>query len=53
MPRLAKQRIDYMIHAMKQYLTDSRSGADTAMTASIFGLRDEELAALAHWAAGK
>lgn len=53
MPRLAKQRIDYMIHAMKQYLSDSRSGADTAMTASIFGLRDEELAALAHWAAGK
>lgn len=53
MPRLAKQRIDYMIHAMKQYLTDSRTGADTAMTASIFGLRDEELAALAHWAAGK
>ena len=53
MPRLAKQRIDYMIHAMKQYLSDSRSGADTAMTASIFGLRDDELAALAHWAAGK
>jgi cytochrome c553 len=53
MPRLAKQRIDYMVHAMKQYLTDSRSGADTAMTAAIFGLRDEELAALAHWAAGK
>lgn len=53
MPRLAKQRIDYMIQAMKQYLTDSRSGADTAMTAAIFGLRDEELAALAHWAAGK
>ena len=52
MPRLAKQRIDYMIHAMKQYLTDSRSGADTAMTAAIFGLRDEDLAALAHWAAG-
>jgi len=53
MPRLAKQRIDYMVHAMKQYLTDSRSGADTAMTAAIFGLRDEEIAALAHWAAGK
>jgi cytochrome c553 len=53
MPRLAKQRIDYMIHAMKQYLTDSRSGADTAMTAAIFGLRNEEIAALAHWAAGK
>jgi cytochrome c553 len=53
MPRLAKQRIDYMIHAMKQYLTDSRTGADTAMTASIFGLRDDELVALAHFAAGK
>ena len=53
MPRLAKQRVDYMIQAMKQYLTDSRSGADTAMTASIFGLRDDDIAALAHWAAGK
>ena len=53
MPRVAKQRIDYMIHAMKQYLTDSRSGADTAMTAAIFGLRDDDLAALAHYAAGK
>lgn len=53
MPRLAKQRIDYMVYAMKQYLTDSRSGADTAMTASIFGLRDEDLVALAHYAAGK
>jgi cytochrome c553 len=53
MPRLAKQRIDYMVHAMKQYLTDSRSGADTAMTAAIFGLRDEDIVALAHWAAGK
>ncbi|HWV51609.1 c-type cytochrome, partial [Pseudorhodoplanes sp.] len=53
MPRLAKQRIDYMIYAMKQYLTDQRTGADTAMTASIFGLRDDDLAALAHYAAGK
>jgi cytochrome c553 len=53
MPRLAKQRIDYMIQAMKQYLTDSRSGADTAMTASIFGLRDDDIAALAHYAAGR
>jgi cytochrome c553 len=53
MPRLAKQRIDYMIQAMKQYLTDSRSGADTAMTAAIFGLRDEDIVALAHYAAGK
>jgi cytochrome c553 len=53
MPRLAKQRIDDMVHAMKQYLTDSRSGADTAMTAAIFGLRDEDIVALAHWAAAK
>jgi len=53
MPRLARQRIDYMIHAMRQYLTDSRSGADTAMTAAIYGLRDEDIIALAHWAASK
>jgi hypothetical protein len=29
MPRLAKQRVDYMIHAMKEFRDNKRSGADT------------------------
>jgi cytochrome c553 len=53
MPRLAKQRIDYMIDQMRAYLADKRSGADTAMTASIAGLSDDDLVALAHFAASR
>lgn len=53
MPRLARQRIDYMVMAMKAYLTDSRSGADTAMTAAIYGLSEADLIALAHYATSR
>lgn len=50
MPRLARQRIDYMVHAMKQFRDNQRQGADTAMTAVIVGASDADLAALAHFA---
>ena len=53
MPRLAKQRVDYMIMAMNAYLKDQRTGADTAMTAAIFGLSGDDIIALAHYAASK
>lgn len=53
MPRLAKQRIDYMVHAMKAYLNDERRGADTVMTAAILGLSSADLVALAHYAASR
>ena len=53
MPRLARQRIDYMVQALKSYRDDTRSGADTAMTAVIYGLSDDDLAALAHYAASR
>jgi cytochrome c553 len=53
MPRLAKQRIDYMIYAMQAFRDDTRSGADTAMTATILGLSDADLTALAHYAASR
>jgi cytochrome c553 len=53
MPRLAKQRVDYMVQALKQYRDNQRSGADTQMTAVVFGRSDREIAALAHWAASK
>jgi cytochrome c553 len=51
MPRLAGQRIDYLVGAMKSYLDNTRTGADTAMTASIIGLSEADLVALAHFAA--
>lgn len=50
MPRLARQRIDYMIDAMKAYRDNTRTGADTAMTATIVGASDADFAALAHYA---
>ena len=53
MPRLARQRIDYMFDTMKAYRDNKRSGADTAMTAVIVGVSDADLAALAHYASSK
>ncbi len=53
MPRLARQRIDYMIDAMQAYRDNRREGADTAMTAVIVGVSDADLTALAHYAAQK
>jgi len=53
MPRLAGQRIDYMIDALKAYRDDKRPGADTAMTAVVYGASDADLEALAHYTATK
>ncbi len=51
MPRLAKQRIDYLIPTLKSYRDAPRPGADTAMSAAIAGVGDDDIAALAHYAA--
>jgi cytochrome c553 len=51
MPRLAKQRIDYLTFTMKSYRDTPRPGADTAMSAAVAGLTDADLTALAHYAA--
>jgi cytochrome c553 len=51
MPRLARQRIDYMILTLKSYRDSPRPGADTAMSAAIAGASDSDIAALAHYAA--
>ncbi|MBX9846454.1 MAG: c-type cytochrome [Xanthobacteraceae bacterium] len=51
MPRVAKQRIDYLVEALKSYRDNPRSGADTAMSPPVGGLRDADLTALAHYAA--
>jgi len=53
MPRLAKQRLDYTIDALKAYRDDKRPGADTIMTAVLLGLSDSDLAALAHYATSR
>jgi cytochrome c553 len=53
MPRLAKQRIDYLIYAMKAIRDSKRSGADTLMSASVAGHSDADLTALAHYAASR
>jgi cytochrome c553 len=53
MPRLARQRIDYLIDSMKSFRDNKRSGADTAMTAVIVGVSDSDLTALAHYATSK
>jgi cytochrome c553 len=53
MPRLAKQRIDYLVHALKEYRDGTRTGADTLMNNVVAGLSDADLTALAHFAASK
>jgi cytochrome c553 len=53
MPRLAKQRVDYLIEALKSYRDTTRTGADTLMSATVAGLSDADLVALAHYAASR
>lgn len=53
MPRIAGQRIDYMIVQLKAYRDSQRSGADPLMNATVAGVPDADLAALAHYAASK
>ena len=52
-PRLAKQRVDYLIKALKEFRDTTRPGGDTAMSANVAGLSDADLVALAHYAASK
>ncbi len=51
MPRLAKQRVDYLIHSMKEFRDNKRSGADTLMSNVVAGLPYADLTALAQYAA--
>ena len=53
MPRLAKQRIDYLISTLKSYRDSPRPGADTAMSVAVDGISDADLTALAHYAASR
>ena len=51
MPRLARQRIDYLIRSMKEFRDSKRPGADSIMGASIAEVSDSDIEALAHYAA--
>ena len=49
MPRLAGQREDYLLHAMRQFTSNNAKGRDTIMAASLYGMNDDDLKAIAHY----
>ena len=51
MPRLAGQREDYLAAEMVAYRDGKRSGGDTIMAAALYGVKDDEIRALAHFLA--
>lgn len=50
-PRLAGQHEAFLLTAMKQFRDHPGQGRDTIMAASLYGLKDHELADLAHFLA--
>ena len=50
-PRIAGQREEYLLSEMQAYLANTRRGRDTIMAASLYGLAEGDLAALAHFLA--
>ena len=50
-PRLANQREDYLVAAMKAYRDNKRAGTDTSMNAVLYRVRDGDIQALAHYLA--
>lgn len=51
MPRLAGQREDYMVETMIGYRDGKRTGADTTMSEVLYGMKDADIKALAHFLA--
>jgi cytochrome c553 len=51
MPRLAGQREEYLQSEMLAYRDGRRSGGDTIMAAALYGVKDDEIRALAHFLA--
>jgi cytochrome c553 len=51
MPRLAGQREEYLVSEMIAYRDNKRSGGDTIMAATLYGVKDDEIRALAHYLA--
>jgi cytochrome c553 len=50
-PRLAGQREDFLLEAMLAYRANRRPGADTIMAASLYGIPEAHLRAIAHYLA--
>ena len=48
-PRLAGQREEYLESEMRAYRDGSRKGGDTIMAASLYGVSDADIGALAHF----
>lgn len=48
-PRLAGQHETFLLQSMKQFRDKPARGRDTIMAASLYGLKDDELADLAHF----
>ncbi len=49
MPRLAGQREEYLAEAMLAFRQNRRSGGDTVMAASLYGIPEADMKALAHY----
>ena len=50
-PRIANQREDYLVLALKAYRDNKRSGSDTSMNAVLYQVSDADIQALAHYLA--
>jgi cytochrome c553 len=50
-PRLAGQREDYLLKALRGYKDNSRRGYDAAMSDVVYPIKDDELAALSYFLA--
>jgi cytochrome c553 len=50
-PRLAGQREEYLRSEMLAYRDGNRKGGDTIMAAALYGVKDDEIKALAHFLA--
>ena len=51
MPRLAGQREDYLLHTMRSMKSNQAAGRDPIMSASLYGISDADLQAIAHYLA--
>lgn len=48
MPRLAGQREEYLVDIMRRFRDDPPQGGDTIMSATLYGVSDADIRALAH-----
>ena len=49
MPGIAAQREDYLLYSMGQFRSNQAIGRDTIMAASLYGMSDDDLKAIAHY----